>query len=521
MLQSCPKLSRSCRRPSLPTFLRGLSTGAELPWQHAVRTKNGFVNAIVHTASTRTNNADGPLNDVTVAVKDNICTADMPTTCASAMLRDFTSPFDATVVRLLQSSGATIVGKTNCDEFGMGSLNINSIHGPVVNPHGATSLEMESARHSAGGSSGGSAAAVAAGMCDAALGTDTGGSTRLPASYCGVVGLKPSYGMISRWGVVSFADSLDCVGVFGKDISSAQRVYDVLSAYDSKDPTAIPEDVRARARGACSEHAATWSSPTSSDLSGLKIGIPQEYFPSTLNPSIISSLRRTIRALQRQGATAIPVSLPNTSYALSAYYIIASAEASSNLARYDGVQYGLHVQRPPDALATDPASIYAHTRTAGFGPEVKKRILLGTYALTADAFDNYFLQAQRLRQLIREDFNRVFIVPDPMAAGPIVPTSAEGVHVLLHPSAICTAPPLEEAARTAGRIDTYVQDVLTVPASLAGLPAVSVPGGSVDESGNGGAGWPVGVSVVGQWGCEEMVMRVGKAIEDVGKESFE
>ncbi|KAI0050952.1 amidase signature enzyme [Auriscalpium vulgare] len=457
-----------------------------------------------------------------VAVKDNICTADAPTTCASAMLRDFTSPFDATVVKLLNNAGAAIVGKTNCDEFGMGSLNINSIHGPVVNPyqpHGQSTLWEDRERRAAGGSSGGSAAAVAAGMCDAALATDTGGSTRLPASYCGVVGLKPSYGLISRWGVVSFADSLDCVGVIGKDVVSAERVYDALAQFDPQDPTAIPESTRTRAHELCSHHMFPWVSAVQNSLVGLKIGIPQEYFPTSLEPSIVAPLRRVLRALKGRGATLVPVSLPNTSYALSAYYIIASAEASSNLARYDGVQYGLHVPPPPDALPSTPAETYAYSRSAGFGAEVKKRILLGTYALTADAFDNYFLKAQRLRQLIRDDFHRVFAVPNPLASASAPPTSApDGVHVLLHPSAIRAAPRLDQAAALAGSLDNYVQDVLTVPASLAGLPAMSVPAGVV-EAGAEGAGWPVGVSVVGQWGCEAMVMRVGKVIEEVQREN--
>ncbi|KAH9987500.1 amidase signature domain-containing protein [Russula vinacea] len=436
---------------------------------------------------------------MTIAVKDNICTKNMPTTCSSAMLRDFRSPFDATVVHLLSTSGATIIGKTNCDEFGMGSLNVHSVHGPVVNPyqHPLSAVDWHAReRRSAGGSSGGSGAAVAAGMCDAALATDTGGSVRLPASYCGVIGLKPSYGLISRWGVVSFADSLDCVAVVGKDVTSASRVFDVLSVYDEKDPTAARPVTREKARELCSEHLTSLSS---GDLTELRIGIPQEYFPTSVDSSIVSPFRRVVRALKNRGATVLPVSLPNTCYALSAYYVIASAEASSNLARYDGVQYGLHIPLPPDSVARSPGELYAHSRTAGFGAEVKRRILLGTYALTADAFDNYFLQAQRLRQCIRDDFMRVFRVPNPLARS-ATPNEA-GVHILLHPSAVRTAPHLDEQ----DGLNAYTQDVLTVPASLA--------------VGDEGDGWPLGVSVVGQWGCEPMVLAVGAAIEDAERDA--
>ncbi|KAI0251416.1 amidase signature domain-containing protein [Lactifluus subvellereus] len=484
------------------------TTTAQPSWRSAVHNKNASVNALVYVAPEDAGNAtDGLLNGMTVAVKDNICTKDMPTTCSSAMLRDFKSPLDATVTRLLKDSGATIIGKANCDEFGMGSLNVHSVHGPVVNPyqHPSSAADWDAReRRSAGGSSGGSAAAVAAGMCDAALATDTGGSVRLPASYCGVVGLKPSYGVISRWGVVSFADSLDCVGVIGKDVASTSKLFGVLSAFDERDPTAARPTTREKARELCSEHMSEWVSSGPGNLTNLRIGIPQEYFPASLDSSIVSPFRRVVRALKNRGATVLPVSLPNTSYALSAYYVIASAEASSNLARYDGVQYGLHVPFPPDSIARSPGEVYAHSRTAGFGAEVKRRILLGTYALTADAFDNYFLQAQRLRRRIRDDFMRVFRVPNPLArsASPHV----DGVHLLLHPSAVRTAPRLDEQD---GSLDAYTQDVLTVPASLAGLPALSVPMAVGVE----GDGWPLGVSVVGQWGCETMVLAVGAEIE--------
>ncbi|KAJ3485869.1 hypothetical protein NLI96_g4644 [Meripilus lineatus] len=440
------------------------------------------------------------------------------------MLENFSSPYDATVVRLLTEAGAQIVGKANCDEFGMGSLNTYSIHGPVVNPHQALNSTVpwtERERRSAGGSSGGSAAAVRAGLCDTALGTDTGGSVRLPASYCGVVGLKPSYGLISRWGVVSFADSLDCVGILGKSVSSVERVFGVVSKYDPKDPTAATIETRQKASRACIQSMDLWGcGEGSGPLSGLKIGVPQEYFPAELNDKILTPLRTVLDGLKSRGATIVSVNLPSTPYALSAYYVIASAEASSNLARYDGIQYGLRVDPPPGSDTRKVSTVYSHTRSKGFGPEVQRRILLGSYALSADAFDNYFLQAQKVRSLIRSDFDRVFKISSPLTAtlrGDIStahgPAKTLGVDVLLHPSAIRTAPLLPNPDTTGSKesndLDAYVQDVLTVPASLAGLPAMSVPAGLGED------GWPVGVSVVGQWGCDEMVMSVGKVVEDV------
>ncbi|KAI0766133.1 amidase signature enzyme [Trametes elegans] len=450
----------------------------------------------------------GPLAGLTIAVKDNICTKSLPTTCSSHILENFTSPYDATVVSLISNGGAGVVGKANCDEFGMGSLNMYSMHGPVINPFGASSeIAGSLERRSAGGSSGGSAAAVAAGLCDAALGTDTGGSVRLPASYCGVVGLKPSYGIVSRWGVVSFADSLDCVGVLGKDVSTVRRVHRVIAIYDDRDPTAIPPEVRDTARRVYEDRLAHHRD---GHLVGLRIGVPQEYFPTELESSVSESVRRVLSQLQARGAIIVPVSLPSTPYALSAYYVISSAEASSNLARYDGIEFGSRVEPPPGSNLTKTANVYAHTRSQGFGKEVKRRILLGTYALSADAFENYFLQAQKVRNFVKEDFDRIFSAPNPLHRTKSR-SSHEGVDVILHPSAMQTAPLLpdctDRASSASASLDAYVQDVLTVPASLAGLPALSVP------AGRGSDGWPIGVSVVGQWGSDELVLRTGEAIE--------
>ncbi|PIL24830.1 transporter [Ganoderma sinense ZZ0214-1] len=384
------------------------------------------------------------------------------------MLENFHSPFDATVVSLLSASGAEIVGKTNCDEFGMGCVK------------------------------------------DSSLGTDTGGSVRLPASYCGIIGLKPSYGIISRWGIVSFADSLDCVGVLARDVSTTKRVHDIIGVYDSRDPTAAPPHIRQKARQLIEDHLETLKGDS---LAGLRVGVPQEYFPTELQPSIVTPVRTILDQLRARGATIVPISLPSTPYALSAYYVISSAEASSNLARYDGIEYGMRVEPPPGANLTKTANVYAYTRSQGFGKEVQRRMLLGTYALSADAFENYFLQAQRVRKLVKADFDRVFCIPNALNApstGPVKPV--EGVHVLIHPSAIQTAPALPDNEGCSqeddtSTLDAYVQDVMTVPASLAGLPALNVP------AGKGADGWPIGVSVVGQWGSDDLVLRVGEVIE--------
>ncbi|KAI0766032.1 amidase signature domain-containing protein [Irpex lacteus] len=478
--------------------------------------KDAYNALVYHVDTAAEASHDGPLQSVRIAVKDNICTNGLPTSCSSRMLETFTPPYDATVVKLLREAGAPIVGKANCDEFGMGSLNLWSIHGPALNPSGPGKESISRTEfRSAGGSSGGSAAAVAAGLCEAALGTDTGGSVRLPASYCGVVGLKPSYGLLSRWGVVSYADSLDCVGILGQSVQLVRRVFQTINQYDERDPTAAYPETREQAALLCEELTSGWSDcPT---LSNLRIGIPQEYFPSEVNPAILEPYRKILRSLAGRGAQLVPVSLPSSHYALSAYYVIASAEASSNLARYDGIEYGLRIDPNKTIHIHKAGDVYAQTRSAGFGPEVQRRILLGTYALTADAFDNYFLQAQRVRKRVRADFDSVFRVRNVLASE--APALDCGVDVLLHPSAIRTAPALVHDAEQGGfrlaesgnDLDAYLQDVLTVPASLAGLPAMNVPAGTGED------GWPVGVSVVGQWGCDEAVLRVGEEIEKMAK----
>ncbi|PWY98169.1 amidase signature enzyme [Testicularia cyperi] len=485
---------------------------------------NAFV-AEFQQLSPETESADTPLSGWTAAVKANICVAGHPVTCSSRMLHTFEPTFDAAVVELLRSAGAKVTHQTNCDEFGMGSSNLHSYHGVVRNPASPDtpppnaaddrSWDSSTARV-AGGSSGGSAAAVRAGLARLALGSDTGGSVRLPAAYCGVVGLKPSYGLLSRWGLVSYADSLDTVGILTRNVSDVRSAFEILSKHDPRDPTSASPEARTRATEIAHQIGSSFSSTSSSNsedatsLAGLRIGIPQEYFPKEIHARVMNPFRRAVAAVESLGAEVVPVTLPATRSALSAYYIISCAEASSNLARYDGVEYGFHA--PPSTRAGGEHP-YAATRTAGFGDEVRKRILLGTFALTADAFDNYFLQASRVRSAVRDDFARVFRIQNALLAGRDAGavSSSEGVDALLHPSAVNTAPTLKEALDASSAADSlaeYTQDVLTVPASLAGLPAMSVPAGTADDD-----GWPVGVTAVSQWGCEHVLFRIGAAIE--------
>ncbi|KAH7316730.1 amidase signature domain-containing protein [Stachybotrys elegans] len=438
----------------------------------------------------------------TLAVKDNIATADLPTQCASRILAGHQSPFEATIVRQLRERGAFVVGKTNMDEFGMGSHSTNSSHGPVRNP-----LSDDVA---AGGSSGGSAVAVQLGDAEMAIGTDTGGSIRLPAAYTGTVGYKPSYGMISRFGVVPYANSLDTVGVIAKDAESIRSlVFDtgIHKENDPNDPTSLPTASRER----CS--AAVRRQPF--DLSGLTIGIPLEYNIQELDPSIREAWDSAARTLQKQGAQVVPVSLPTTTEALCAYYVLAPAEASSNLAKYDGVRYGARSEErdgPGEPL-------YSRTRGAGFGDEVKRRILLGTYSLSSEAMDNYFIQAQKVRRLVQRDFDRVFRAENPLqdprqfdlsdmaeATGMADKHGPVQVDFLLSPTAPTFPPKLSEL-RGQSSVDAFMNDVFTVPASLAGLPAVSIPApveGSV---------FPAGLQLIGQYWNDERMLVVAEKLQ--------
>ncbi|CAM1506257.1 Fc.00g058980.m01.CDS01 [Cosmosporella sp. VM-42] len=440
-----------------------------------------------------------------LAVKDNIATADFPTQCASHILSSHSSPFEATIVLQLRTRGATIVGKTNMDEFGMGSHSLNSIHGAVRNPL------SEEEDISAGGSSGGSAVAVRLGDADIALGTDTGGSIRLPAAYTGIVGYKPSYGMLSRFGVVPYANSLDTVGLLAQDV---RTIYDIVfktglhREHDPSDPTSLSTASRQR----CAES----SESTLPDLPQINVGIPLEYNISELDPSIREAWTAAASALEAQGVQLVPISLPSTKEALCAYYVLAPAEASSNLAKYDGVRYGVRSEESDASGET----LYSETRGAGFGDEVKRRILLGTYSLSSEAMDNYFIQAQRVRRLVQQDFDRVFKLDNPLyepkqfdlsdmaeATGMEDKRGPVQVDFILCPTAPTFPPKLSEIKKQSS-VDVYMNDIFTVPASLAGLPAVSVPAKV------GGSNSLAGLQLIGQyWDDQRVLLMAGKLRE--------
>ncbi len=406
----------------------------------------------------------GRLAGVPVAVKDNLATSDFCTTCGSKILEGYVSPYEATAVRRLREAGALVVGKTNMDEFAMGSSNENSAFGPVRNP-------VDLARVP-GGSSGGSAAAVAAGYVPVALGSDTGGSVRQPASFCGVVGVKPTYGRVSRYGLVAFGSSLDQIGVLSRSVVDAAEVLGVISGHDPRDSTSSEREVPDLV-DACG-----------GEVDGLVIGVPEEYFPEALDVEVRARCEAAIERMEAAGATIRSVSLPHTIYAIPTYYVLATAEASSNLARYDGVRYGF---RAPEAATAE--AVYCRTRTSGFGAEVKRRIVLGTYALSAGYYDAYYGRAQRVRERLAGEFADVF---------------ADGVDVLFTPTSPTVAFPLGE--RVADPVSMYLSDVFTVTANLANLPAISVPVGEV-------GGLPVGGQFIGPaWG-ESTLFRAAAALE--------
>ncbi|KAF2203399.1 glutamyl-tRNA amidotransferase subunit A [Delitschia confertaspora ATCC 74209] len=428
----------------------------------------------------------GPLAGKLIAIKDNICTFDLPTTASSRILKSYKSPYDATVVKQLREAAAIIVGKTNMDEFGMGSHSTHSHFGAVKQKR------VNGEESSAGGSSGGSAVAVASDQCWAALGTDTGGSVRLPAAYTGTVGFKPSYGLLSRWGVIDYANSLDTVGILARNVQDAQIVFDTLNKYDPQDPTSLLPSTRSRLRS---------SKPRSRPL---RIGIPVEYNITSLHPHIRSTWLSTLHYLQEtHGAILQPISLPSTRHALSAYYILAPAEASSNLAKYDGVRYGT---RAPSPDGTPESVLFAKTRGQNFGKEVKRRILLGAFSLSAKAMDNYFIQAQKIRRLVQKDFDAVFKRSNPLLEESFSAVSSDSpnVDVIICPTAP-TPPPTLESLSNQDPLDAYMNDVFTVPASLAGLPALSVP---IEREAKG-----VGMQVLGQFGDDSTVLDVSEMLE--------
>ena len=434
------------------------------------------------------------LHGLPLAVKDNIATTGLPTTCASGILRNYISPFNATIIDRLQEEGAVVVGKTNMDEFAMGSHTIHSHFGPVRQP------AFESKTVSAGGSSGGSAVAVATEQCQIALGTDTGGSVRLPAAYCGIVGFKPSYGLISRYGVIPYANSLDTVGILGKSVQDIGDVFKVINSSDERDPTCLSEGTRSRMEVQRSKHA-YWGR-----RSGLRIGIPLEYNILELSPLVRQLWKQTAKMLRDMGHTILPVSLPNTRNAPSSYFILAPAEATSNLAKYDGVEYGSRLPEKGPVL-------YTATRSGGFGAEVRRRILVGSYSLSSSAADNYFLQAQRIRQLVRKDFDEVFTLPNPLRSLSTTTDVDENgrVDFLLTPTTP-SPPPLLDEAQSQDPLVENTSDIFTIPSNLAGIPAISLPV-AVNEQEARDAGCHVrslGMQMIGQYGTDEWLLDVAK-----------
>jgi len=406
----------------------------------------------------------GPLAGVPVAVKDNICTRGVPTTAASRMLQDFVPPYDATVIERLNAAGAIIIGKTNLDEFAMGSSTEHSAFQVTANPWDESRVP--------GGSSGGSAAAVAAGEAPAALGTDTGGSIRLPAAFCGVTGLKPTYGRVSRYGAIAFASSLDQIGPFARDARDTARLLAVLAGYDQRDSTSAQEPT------------ADYEGALTGDVRGLKIGLPAEYFGEGVDSRVAQAVREAVAVLKDAGAQVVEVSLPYTSYTLPVYHLVATAEASSNLARYDGVRYGHRTSR----RVTSHGDLIARSRGEGFGPEVKLRIILGTFALSAGYYDQYYGKAQQVRRLIKDDFERVLAQVD-LLATPTAPTVAF---------------PIGE--RADDPMAMYMADICTTGANLAGLPALSIPCGFLD-------GLPVGLQLIGRPFDEATLLRAADAYQ--------
>jgi aspartyl-tRNA(Asn)/glutamyl-tRNA(Gln) amidotransferase subunit A len=405
----------------------------------------------------------GPLAGVPVALKDTLSTRGVRTTSGSKILEHYVPAYDAAVVERLLAADALLPGKTNLDEFAMGSSTEHGAFGPTKNPHDTT--------RSPGGSSGGSAVSVAAGMTPAALGSDTGGSIRQPAAFTGVVGLKPSYGRVSRYGLIAFASSLDQIGPFASDVRGAARLLGVIAGRDPHDATSRDEPVPDY-EAACGE-----------SVQGLRLGVPEEYFGAGLDGEVDASVRAAISELERGGCTVKPVRLPHTDYAVATYYVIATAEASSNLARFDGVRYGLRVE------ASSLAEMYGKTRDQGFGDEVKRRILLGTFVLSAGYYDAYYLKAQKVRTLIRRDFEAAFAEVDAIVS-PTAPT-----------------PAFRLGEKTGDPLAMYLNDVYTLPASLAGIPGLSVPVGPTK------AGLPIGLQILTPPFREDLALRVGAAVE--------
>ena len=405
-----------------------------------------------------------PLLGVPIAVKDVLCVKDQPLNCASKILGKYTSPYDATAIEKLRAAGAIIFGRLNMDEFAMGSSTENSAFGTTRNPWDVSRIP--------GGSSGGSAASVAADQCSASLGTDTGGSIRQPAALCGCVGLKPTYGRISRYGLVAFASSLDQIGPFTKDVRDSALLLEAMSGIDHRDSTSVPQPVP------------NYASALNGDIKGLKLGIAKEYMVGGMDPEVKASIDAAVKQLEKLGAEIVEVSLPHTDYAVATYYIVATAEASANLARFDGIRYGTRVDGP------NPFELYCNTRGAGFGAEVKRRIILGTYVLSSGYYDAYYLRAQKVRTLIRQDFLKAFEKVDAIVT-PTSPTAAFKI-----------------GEKSDDPLQMYLSDIFTISCNLAGIPGVSIPCGFTKSP-----KLPIGLQLLGKPFGEETMLKIAHAYE--------
>jgi aspartyl-tRNA(Asn)/glutamyl-tRNA(Gln) amidotransferase subunit A len=452
----------SAARDAAGATVRALEGAAEL--NAALHWSAELLEAEARRADALPGASGRPLYGMPVAVKDNIVTVEQPTTCASHILDGYVSPYDATVIERLRAGGALVACKANLDEFAMGSSTEHSAFGRVRHP-----LDPDRVP---GGSSGGSAALVAAGVVPAALGSETGGSVRQPAAFCGIVGIKPTYGRVSRHGLVAFGSSLDTVAPFGRTVMDAARVLQAISGPDPRDSTTLAQPP-----------VAVPAMPTT--LEGVRVGMPREYFPDDLHGGVAAGVARARQALESLGATLVDVSLPHTKFAVPTYYVVAPAEASANLARFDGVRFGLR----ENGAGSDMRSLYRATRGTGFGAEVRRRILVGTYVLSAGYYEAYYVKAQRVRTLIAEDFQRTF---------------SEGIDVLLAPTT--PTPAFKAGEKTSDPVAMYLADVFVCPANLAGIPAVSIPAGRSD-------GLPVGVQLMAPSGQDERMLEVALALE--------
>ena len=456
----------SARELTAEFYARIDARNAELNAFLTLSPERGYAQADRIDAAVASGEVLPPLAGVPMAIKDVLSTRGVRTTCASKILESYMPPYDATAVERLDRAGAIFLGKTNCDEFAMGGSNENSAYGPVRNPVAPDRVP--------GGSSGGSAAAVAAGLAVASLGTDTGGSIRQPGAYCGVPGLMPTYGRVSRYGLIAFASSLDKIGPLAANVADAAAVTQVIAGHDPNDSTSADIPVP--------QYSAELGKP----LDWLCIGVPEDYFGEGIDSEVKAKVEAGISLLHKLGCRRVPLKMPHTDYAIAAYYLIATAEASSNLARYDGVRYGL---RAPGATLTE---MYRKTRERGFGPEVKRRIMLGTYALSAGYYDAYYLRAQKVRSLIAQDFADAFQKVDAI----VTPTSPTAAFRL--------------GEKTADPLQMYLADIYTVTGSLAGVPGISVPCGRTK------AGLPVGMQIFGPHFSESRVLQIAHAFEKAG-----